>query len=92
MPCISADQQCNGIVDCVGEEDEYCANSCSSEGAVQLVGGRGPHEGRVELCKNGEWATICGRRSWDGADAVVVCRQLGYPTESKQGQMSQYRI
>ena len=86
-PCISTGQQCNGMVDCVGGEDEYCANACSAEGAVQLVGGRGPHEGRVEFCKNGEWATICGRRSWDHADAVVICRQLGYPTECKQDRM-----
>ena len=81
--CISMEQRCDGIIHCVGGEDEYCADTCSPEGAVRLVGGLGPHEGRVEFCKNGQWATLCGRRFWDRADAVVICRQLGYPTESK---------
>ena len=80
--CISIEQRCDGTVNCIGGEDEYCANTCSPEGSVQLVDGRGPHEGRVEFCKNGEWTTICGKRSWNLANAAVVCRQLGYPTES----------
>ena len=85
--CISIEQYCDQMVDCIGGEDEYCANSCSPDGAVQLVGGRGPHEGRIEYCKDGEWTTICGKRSWDHTDAVVVCRQLGYPILSKPGVM-----
>lgn len=82
-PCISTEQQCNGIIDCVGGEDEYCLGSCNPNGTVRLVGGLGPHEGRVEICKNGEWATICGGLFWNHMDASVICRQLGYPTQSK---------
>jgi hypothetical protein len=82
-PCISAEQRCNGIVDCIGGEDEYCPDSCSPDGAIRLVGGRSPHEGRVELCSGGEWARVCGIRS-SFRTAEVVCRQLGYPTDSKQ--------
>ena len=49
------------------------------ETTVRLMGGRGRHEGRVQMYLLGHWATVCGY-SWDIQDAVVVCRQLGYPT------------
>ena len=34
------------------------------------------YEGRVEICFNRVWGTICGN-DWDSREATVVCRQLG---------------
>ena len=42
------------------------------------MGGTTDYEGRVEVCWNEIWGTICDY-SWDSRDASVVCRQLGYP-------------
>ena len=44
---------------------------------MRLVGGKSPNEGRVEICLNSQWGTVC-HDLWGTADAQVACRQLGY--------------
>ena len=45
-------------------------------GQIRLVGGFDLTEGRVEICLNREWGTVCDQ-TWDVMDGTVVCRQLG---------------
>ena len=46
-------------------------------GEVRLVGGQEESEGRVEVCINGEWGTVCDV-GWGSQEAQTVCRQLGF--------------
>lgn len=50
--------------------------SCSRSGALRLVGGSNIYEGRVEMCFNNTWGTVCDD-GWTTTTALVVCRQLG---------------
>ena len=60
------------LVSIVSVQQSNCTN-----GEVRLVGGSGPHEGRVEVCVNEAWGTVCSN-NWDTNDANVVCSQLEY--------------
>ena len=50
--------------------DDGCTN-----GAVRLVNSTIEHEGRVEVCADGVWGTVC---DLDSNDASVICTTLGY--------------
>ena len=67
-------------------------NGCSSykfklfpgctDGDIRLAEGDTLAEGRVELCRNDIWGTVC-RNGMDIEDARVVCRQLGFSTAGR---------
>ena len=49
------------------------------DGDIRLVNGSQPHEGRVEICFNETWVTVCDYiYDYHTSLANVVCKQLGY--------------
>ena len=44
--------------------------------------GRSAAEGRVEICINNIWGSVCDA-GWNNYDAGVVCHQLGFQSASK---------
>ena len=48
------------------------------QGAIRLVSGTDERQGRVEVCNDNAWGTVCD--DFFGAEeASVACIQLGYP-------------
>ena len=46
-------------------------------GDIRLRNGVTSSEGRVEVCYNNAWGTVCDDL-WSAIDANVACRQLGF--------------
>ena len=70
--CVHAD---DAGVRCIAQ-----AATCT-RGAIRLQGGTAT-QGRVEICNNNVWGTVCDD-SWGNVDARVACIQLGLPSSSK---------
>lgn len=47
------------------------------DGSVRIVDGERYGNGRVEVCKDNVWGTICDQ-GWDDVDAVVACRGFDF--------------
>jgi len=50
---------------------------CPREGSIALIGGRRSREGRVQVCHNGIWGTVC-EDGFNNPAARVVCYSLGF--------------
>ena len=48
-----------------------------TQGDIRLVAGSATNEGRVEVCNNNMWGSVCDQ-GWDISDARVACRHAGY--------------
>ena len=48
---------------------------------MRLTGESSSNQGKVEICANETWGTICAT-NWGQFDATVACRQLGFSVEN----------
>jgi len=69
--CIS---HADAAVVCQGNDSTVFSNC--TDGDVRLVNSSSPVEGRVEVCYNNAWGTVCNNQ-FSSEDATVVCHQLG---------------
>ena len=59
----------------VGADTEY--SSCN-DGDLHLIGGQTSKEGRLVMCMNNAWGSVCDSQGIFSRDeAKVACRQLG---------------
>ena len=61
------------------------------DGDVRLVGGANSTIGRIEVCVNRAWGTVCDTR-FGTNEALVICRQLGFSTEGECACIHLYNI
>ena len=51
-------------------------SNCTN-GDVRLVGGVSQYQGRVEVCLNRAWGTVCAYSTWGSMEAKIICNQIG---------------
>ena len=67
-----------GIENCAESAGVRCIGTACTQGAIRLQGGTAI-SGRVEICNNNIWGTVCDKQ-WNSVDARVTCVQLGLPS------------
>ena len=65
------------ITDAAGFEQDNCTDG---ELRFSGVNRRSIREGRLEICINNAWGTVCDTLFAED-DAMVVCNQIGFSTE-----------
>ena len=58
----------------------FCADC--TDGDIRVVNGPSELQGRVEVCVDGVWGTVCDDL-WGVEEAGVACRQLGFSPTGK---------
>ena len=66
---------------CLHTDVEFVPDNCV-HGAIRLAGGLKEYDGRVEVCINDIWGTVCDV-SWSSSDARVACKQAGFQESGK---------
>ncbi|KAM9699733.1 neurotrypsin [Dama dama] len=66
-----------GEHNCDHKEDAGVSCTPLTDGVIRLAGGKGSHEGRLEVYHRGQWGTVCSD-GWTDLNTYVVCRQLGF--------------
>ncbi|XP_061275280.1 neurotrypsin isoform X2 [Bos javanicus] len=66
-----------GEHNCDHKEDAGVSCTPLTDGVIRLAGGKGSHEGRLEVYHRGQWGTVCND-GWTDLNTYVVCRQLGF--------------
>lgn len=87
--CVGTEQQLNECLfsdslNCAHHEDAgvICLIPCM-EGEVRLADTvTSPYSGRVEVCLNGDWVSVC-LDGWSDEEAQVVCEAVGSIKEGK---------
>lgn len=63
--------------------------SACTHGSIRLQGGSDSSTGRVEICHNDIWGTVCDD-FWSSTNARVACTQLGFSPAGKELQFAMW--
>ncbi len=60
-----------------------CPELCQPNWSVRIDDGPSTAEGRIELCLNGQWSSVCADNYFCEKSASVFCKQSGFSSSSK---------